>query len=155
MFKVHPYEEVAYDLIPLANQNSTAGLGRIGHLEAPLVVSDYLEQVKQSLNTDSLRLVGDPSVQVKKIAVCGGSGAGLVQTAHRQGADLMVTGDVKYHEARQAEDLGIAVIDAGHFATEHLAINGLVDHLGRAAKERNWDMIFQAFSGETDPFRTM
>lgn len=155
LFKAHPYEEVAYDLIPLANQNSQAGLGRIGRLEQPLALQECGAMIKSALVTPQLRVVGDPSRRIAKVAVCGGSGGGLVQTAHRQGADLLVTGDVKYHEARLAEDLGLAVIDAGHFATEQLAVAGLVARLGAAARARGWEVDFLAYADETDPFRVV
>jgi len=90
---------------------------------------------------------------VCKVAVCGGSGAGLVHTAHRQGADVLVTGDVKYHDARQAEELGIALIDAGHFATERLMVEQVVNALQDAARQRHWETVFEAYTGEQDPFR--
>ena len=87
------------------------------------------------------------------MALCGGSGAGLLQSAHRQGADVLVTGDVKYHDARQAEELGIALIDAGYFATEKLMIDHVADSLREAAQQHHWEIVFEAYAGEKDPFR--
>jgi putative NIF3 family GTP cyclohydrolase 1 type 2 len=77
----------------------------------------------------------------------------LLQTAHRQGADVLVTGDVKYHDARQAEELGIALVDAGHFATEKLMIDKVADALRHAARKRHWEILFETYTGEQDPFR--
>jgi len=151
--KAHPYEEVAYDLVPLQNTVPGAGLGRIGKLEQETTLDDFAARVKAALGCDHLRLIGSGSQTVHKVAVCGGSGAGLLQTAHRQGADVLVTGDVKYHEARQAEELGIALIDAGHFATEQLMIEKVADSLREAAQQRHWEIIFEAYAGEEDPFR--
>ncbi len=153
MQKVHPYEEVAYDLVPLQNQVPGAGLGRIGRLEQETTLDDFAARVKNALGCDHLRLIGPGDQTVHKIALCGGSGAGLLQTAHRQGADVLVTGDVKYHEARQAEELGIALIDAGHFATEKLMIEQVADALQVAARQRHWEIVFEAYTGEQDPFR--
>ena len=153
MHKVHPYEEVAYDLVALQNQVPGAGLGRIGRLPEALSLDAFAAQVKVSLDCDHLRLTGAGSRTVHKVAVCGGSGAGLLQTAHRQGADVLVTGDVKYHDARQAEELGIALIDAGHFATEKLMIEQVTHALQRASGDRHWEIVFEAYAGEQDPFR--
>ncbi len=153
MQKVHPYEEIAYDLVPLQNHVSGAGLGRIGKLEQATTLDVFVARIKDVLGCDHLRLVGAENRSVRKIALCGGSGAGLLQTAHRQGADVLVTGDVKYHDARQAEELGIALIDAGHFATERLMIEQVAGALQAAARQRNWGIAFEAYTGEQDPFR--
>jgi dinuclear metal center YbgI/SA1388 family protein len=153
LLKVHPYEEVAYDLVPLQNQVPGAGLGRIGRLEQATTLDDFADRVKTALGCDHLRLAGAAKRSVQKIALCGGSGAGLLQTAHRQGADVLVTGDVKYHDARQAEELGIVLIDAGHFATEKLMIEQVADSLREAARQRHWEIVFEAYAGEVDPFR--
>ena len=153
MQKVHPYEEVAYDLLPLQNQVPGAGLGRIGRLAQSVSLGEFAARVKESLGCDHLRLIGADQMPVRKVALCGGSGAFLLQTAHRQGADVLVTGDVKYHEARQAEELGIALIDAGHFATEQLMIEQVTQSLQAAARQLNWGVAFEAYTGEEDPFR--
>ena len=153
MQKAHPYEEVAYDLLPLQNQVPGAGLGRIGKLAQQTTLGEFAARVKESLGCDHLRLIGADQMPIRKVALCGGSGAFLLQTAHRQGADVLVTGDVKYHEARQAEELGIALIDAGHFATEQLMIEQVTQSLQAAARQLNWGVAFEAYTGEEDPFR--
>jgi dinuclear metal center YbgI/SA1388 family protein len=153
MQKAHPYEEVAYDLLPLQNQVPGAGLGRIGKLAQQTTLGEFAVSVKKSLGCDHLRLIGADQMPIRKVALCGGSGAFLLQTAHRQGADVLVTGDVKYHEARQAEELGIALIDAGHFATEQLMIEQVTQSLQAAARQLNWGVAFEAYTGEEDPFR--
>jgi len=153
MQKAHPYEEVAYDLLPLQNQVPGAGLGRIGRLEQKTTLDAYAARVKEALGCDHLRLTGAGDRTVHKVALCGGSGIGLLQTAHRQGADVLVTGDVKYHDARQAEDLGIALIDAGHFATEKPMIEEVAVALQAASRQRHWEIAFETYAGEQDPFR--
>lgn len=155
MLKTHPYEEVAYDLIPLANRRSDVGLGRIGRLERPLPLEEFAGRVKEALGASSLRLAGDVGRRVAKVALCGGSGASLLAEAVRQGADVLVTGDVKYHEARSAESQGIALIDAGHFATEHLMVPGLSAVLRREAEKKGLHVVFHEMKGESDPFRTI
>ena len=150
--RAHPYEEPAYDLLLLQNRREDLGLGRIGRLPQALPLQDYARQIGAALGTNSLRLVGDPQRQVSKVACCGGSGASLLFDAQRQGADLLVTGDIKYHDARNALDLGLALIDAGHFATEQVMVAGLAEKLETAAKERQLPLEFIASASGQDPF---
>ncbi|HBT82580.1 MAG: Nif3-like dinuclear metal center hexameric protein [Desulfuromonadales bacterium GWD2_61_12] len=155
MLKTHPYEEVAYDLIPLANRRSDVGLGRIGRLPQPLPLEHFARRVGERLATATLRYCGDPQQLVSKVAVCGGSGMSLLAEAARQGADALVTGDVKYHEARSAEARGVALVDAGHFATERLAVPVLVAVLQQEAVRRGLLLEFIEMSAERDPFRVL
>ena len=153
MHKAHPYEEVAYDLVPLENQAPDAGMGRIGSLTKAVSLESFMATIKDQLGCPHLRLAGKRPEKVAKVAVCGGSGAGLLATAKFRGADLLVTGDAKYHDARLAEDLGIALIDAGHFATEQLMIARLAEALVGANEERGWDIRYDQYTGEAEPFQ--
>ena len=148
----HPYEEPAFDLYPVLNQGVIRGLGRIGVLAEATTAGDFALQVKKMLDASGVRLVGEAGRRVKKVALCGGSGASLLHEAARKGADLLVTADVKYHEAREAEALGIAVLDAGHFATELPMVRGLADALVRVLEVRKFETEVVAYQGEREPF---
>ncbi|MFZ7103800.1 MAG: Nif3-like dinuclear metal center hexameric protein [Peptococcaceae bacterium] len=132
MVESHPYEEVAYDVYPLANQGPSTGLGRIGELVKEISLQDLMDNLSAELKIDYLRYVGDINSSVKKVALCGGSGASLIKYAVKQGADVFVTGDIKYHEAQEAESLGLALIDAGHFATENPVVEVVAQYLREA-----------------------
>ena len=153
LLKAHPYEEVAYDLLPLANRREDIGLGRIGRLAQAVALEAFAGQVQAALGCDALRWVGEPTRRVSKVALCGGSGASLLADAVRQGADVLVTGDVKYHDAKIAQELNIGLIDAGHFATEHLMVGQLASTLRLAVAERNWSLEVIPMTGELDPFQ--
>ena len=153
--RVHPYEEVAFDLIPLANRRPDIGLGRIGRLAEPCSLENFAARVKSALDCKALRLAGGEPKSVAKVAVCGGSGASLIGEAARQGADVLVTGDVKYHEARLAESLGLALVDAGHFATERIVVPELAALIGRIAAERGLAIEVREMGVETEPFRVV
>ena len=153
--KAHPYEAPAYDLLLLQNRRDDLGLGRIGRLAQALSLQDYARQIGAALGTDSLRLVGDPQRLISKVACCGGSGASLIFDAQRQGADLLVTGDVKYHDARNALDLGLALVDAGHFATEQVMVAGLAKKLRTAATARQCPIEFIESASGQDPFLSL
>ena len=155
MFKTHPYEEVAYDLIPLANDRTGVGLGRVGRLPSPLSLEALAAQVRERLAVPAVRLVGEPQRLVSKIAVCGGSGASLLGDAIRQGADCLITGDVKYHEAQRARAEGMALIDAGHFATERLMVVELAKRLRQVCGEQQLPIEVLEMTAEQDPFVTV
>lgn len=122
MKKAHPYEEVAYDLYPLANEGRSFSLGRKGRLEHGVSMGEFALDVKNKLELNTVRLVGDPKRLINRIAVVSGAGADYINIVKSQGIDLLVTGDLKYHEAREAEMLDLAVIDAGHQGTEQIMV---------------------------------
>ena len=87
--------------------------------------------------SEKSRVVADGDVRIRRIAVVGGSGGGLVSLAAEKGADLLITGDVGHHHALEAEMLGIALMDAGHFQTEKTAFRQFAERLRGWLK--NWD----------------
>jgi len=129
MLSAHPYEEVAYDLIPLENAWPGAGLGRIGTLDAPMTAIAFLDLVRTVLGADRPALIGDADRSVQHIALSTGAGSDFTELARRAGADLYLTGEVKHHQALLARDYGPVIIDAGHFATERPAVALLAEHL--------------------------
>lgn len=154
LLAAHPYEEPAFDLYPLLNEGEKLGLGRIGRLPETLTLAEYAGRLRSDLVAPTLRYVGDPETAVLKVALCSGSGASLLRDAARAGADVLVTGDVKYHEARDAEDLGVALIDAGHFPTEIIMVHEITRRLGQALVVAGYaDCHVEACRTETDPFR--
>ncbi len=144
----------AYDLIPLANQRPDVGLGRIGRLPEATTLELFAGRVKEVLGASALRMVGEPQTRISKVALCGGSGASLLAEARRQGADVLVTGDIKYHEARNAQAQGLSLIDAGHFATEHLMVRGMAEVLRREIQQRGVAIEIIEMEGESEPFRS-
>ncbi len=151
----HPYEEPAYDLYPLLNRGKGFGLGRIGVLENPVTLAAYAADVRERLGCRSVRYVGNPLQTVRKVALCSGSGASFLHEAKRRGADLLVTGDVKYHEARTAEELGLALMDAGHFGTEIIAAQGLATRITSDCRHRRYEVEVLCCRDELDPFQVV
>ncbi|QEK12340.1 Nif3-like dinuclear metal center hexameric protein [Crassaminicella thermophila] len=154
MLEAHPYEEVAYDIIPLYNQTDKHGLGRVGKLMKPMTLSVFCEEIKSKLKMKSIRFVGDINKKIQKIGLCTGSGAEFIYDAYKKGCDCYITGDVKYHDAQYAIGLGIAVIDAGHFETENLVCEPLLNNLKKMIKENNYDL--EVFLGSNiNPFQLL
>lgn len=134
MLAAHPYEEVAYDLYPLINQGMAFGLGRIGETQ-PQSLGELADWVKEKLHVAGVSVTGDLQRRVRKVAVCGGAGFSLYSQAIAGGADTLVTGDVKYHDALTASELGLNVIDAGHFPTEQPVVPILAEYLKKRFPE--------------------
>lgn len=117
LLRTHPYEEAAYDVYTVEGTDPAVGLGRLGVLPRPVALAAFAEQVKTALKTPHVRYVGPPDRSVQCVGVIGGSGGS--ELAHvPEGVDVVVTGDVKYHDASDACCRGLAVVDAGHAATE-------------------------------------
>lgn len=152
----HPYEEPAYDLYPLSNEGAQLGLGRIGRLPHAQPLVEYAAHISHVLAAPALRYIGDPAAMIAKVALCSGSGASLLREAVRAGADLLVTGDVKYHEALDAEDLGIGLVDAGHFATEIIMVDEITNLLDRALVAAGCTLCqVLPCRMQADPFKTL
>lgn len=117
LITAHPYEEVAYDLYPLANTLTTVGAGMIGELETAVPVVEFLQFVKKTLKLGSVKHTRDNGKPVRKVAVCGGSGAFLIKDAMNAGADIYLTGDIKYHDYFLPENR-MVLADIGHFESE-------------------------------------
>jgi dinuclear metal center YbgI/SA1388 family protein len=134
MCRVHPYEEVAYDVYPLKNRGRIESLGRIGLLQKPVQPEEFAEQVRRGIGADYVRLVKAGNKCIQKVAICSGSGAEFIAKASFMGADAYVTGDVKYHDAQQAAGLGLHLVDGGHFATEFPVLESVAVRLTEALK---------------------
>lgn len=117
MRKAHPYEEVAYDLIPLDNFNQEVGAGMIGELEIEMEEMNFLSHVKTVMAAKNLRFTALKNKKVKKIALCGGSGSFLLPDAIRAGADVFVSADFKYHQFFDSDNQ-IVIADIGHYESE-------------------------------------
>ncbi|RIV67480.1 Nif3-like dinuclear metal center hexameric protein [Flagellimonas aequoris] len=128
LFKVHPYEEVAYEVVTLENTNQDIGMGMIGTLETEMDEEDFLLQVKSKMNARVVRHSKLLGKKVKKVAVLGGSGAFAIAAAKRAKADVFITSDIKYHQFYEAEN-ELVIADIGHFETEQFTKDLLVDHL--------------------------
>ena len=127
----HPYEEVAYDVYELANPGVKHGMGRIGRLPDAVGFKDYVEFVKRRLGIKKVRIVGRPKKRIKRVAVCGGSGGGLLADVMVEGADAFVTGEIGYHQIIEADSSGLCVVEAGHGASERVVIPVLAENLQR------------------------
>lgn len=104
-------------------------IGRIGVLDTPTEMADFVDYVKNVLGCRAISYTGDLSDVVSTAAVCSGSGGDLIYNAYNAGADVYITSEIKHHEAQLALELGINLIDAGHFETENIICDFMSDYL--------------------------
>lgn len=152
MTKAHPYEKVAYDVFPLINKGKTYGLGRIGLLSKQMNLKKLSTSVKETFDCSHVRVIGDLKKNVQKVAVLGGSGEKYIHQAKQMGADVYITGDMTFHTAQEAEEIGLAVIDAGHYI-EKVMKQATKEMLEKTFAETDLKIITSKVN--TDPFQSI
>lgn len=171
MLAVHPYEEAAFDLYPLANRMKEYAFGRVGVLPEGMTVGEisarvasyvyrWLERAVRlhsdapgdpdrdrglSFELDGVVLFGDPEKTVKTVAVVPGSGLDFAREASGAGAEVIITGDAKHHAVIEALDRGLQVVDIGHWLSEAPVIPVLRDRLNENFEDRDRDTKAFAF----------
>lgn len=126
--KAHPYEEVAYDIVPLANIHEATGAGLVGELPAAMEEKLFLEKLKSVFGLSVVRHTAFRRKPVKRVALCGGAGSFLISKALKSRADVYITADMKYHEFFDAEGRMI-IADIGHYESEQFTIGLLQEVL--------------------------
>ena len=126
----HPYEEVAYYLQSLENENQEVGAGAVGELPEPMPLPDFLAHLKKSMAVSVIRHTASVKKTVRRVAVCGGAGSFLLPKALLAQADAFITADFKYHEFFDAENR-IVICDIGHYESEVCTKQLLHDHLSK------------------------
>lgn len=138
----------------MSDRMEEADIGRIGKLKKPVSFMDFIAAAADKLNMSirEFRIVGDLDSEITNIGICTGAGADLIEMAAASGCQLMITGDVKYHEAQTARELGICVLDAGHYGTERFFAANMKKKLD---KELDGKAEVIASQMNIDPFVTM
>lgn len=145
--QVHPYEEMAYDIIKLENSKKIAGLGRYGDLEESLTIEEMIAKIKHYFGISSLRIsTQDTSQKINKVAICSGEGSELIARAS-QVADLYITGDMKFHQAQMAQELGLTLVDVGHYVSENKGLIPIGDCLSKVFS--SCQITYSKVNGET------
>jgi dinuclear metal center YbgI/SA1388 family protein len=144
----HPYEEVAYDLYALTNQHQQVGSGMAGELDQAMDAEEFLYHLKEKMQAHVIRHTAFTGKQIKKVAVCGGSGGFLLKHAIAAGADIFITADYKYHEFFDADNK-IIIADIGHFESEQFTQQLLHEMI----KKKFADLPLRLTSVNTNPVR--
>ena len=148
----HPYETMAYDVYSLVASESPEGLGWIGAFENPIELHPLALKIKEVMGLPAVKVTGPSDLPVKRAVVCSGSGASLLPLFLSADAQVFISGDWRYHDARQVEAIGRGLIDIGHFASEHIIVNDLAKRLQQDLNENGLNVTVEACELEKDPF---
>lgn len=136
----------------LEQSDSQLGLGRVGRLEPSMTVGQMVQHIKSQFKLKAIKVAGNVDMKVDSAAVCSGGGSTLVEAFLKTGAQVYISGDLRYHDARAIEDAGRALIDIGHFPSEHVMVDDLAARLTQAAKSAGWQVHIEPCKLERDPF---
>ncbi|MBE3097713.1 MAG: Nif3-like dinuclear metal center hexameric protein [Planctomycetes bacterium] len=132
--RAHPYEEPAIDVYPLKAVVPGAGIGRVGRLRRPTSAGCFAETVKRALRRQAVGFAGDPRQRLHRVALCTGSGGGVLAAVRAARADAYLTGELAMHEVQELEAFGIATVLGGHYETERIPLNAWAPRLARSLK---------------------
>ncbi len=147
----HSYEEPAIDVYPLHDGPSvrTSGSGRIGRFLEPRSLEELALYVSQTLGHIPVQLVGDPRQMIQQVAIACGAGDDFLDDAARARADVLLTGEARFHRAVEAQSLDIGLLLAGHYGTERPGVEELAERIARAFP----DLTVWPSQHERDPFQ--
>ncbi|HAN09960.1 MAG TPA: Nif3-like dinuclear metal center hexameric protein [Clostridiales bacterium] len=101
-------------------QGVVQGIGRVGELPKPISFETLVDNLKSILKCDIIRYAGNKDINIRKVAICPGSGMDYMKQAHSKDADVYITGDLKHHQALEVQEMDFLVIDASHYYTEKI-----------------------------------
>ncbi len=137
--QAHSYEEPAFDVYPLQPAASKLGEGRLAGLPQPAPLGEFARAVKTALGAACVQTVGDPGRAVQRVAIVCGAGGSFLDDAIAARADVLLTGELRFHDYLAAEAAGLALVLPGHYATERFGIEELAERLrGRWAGLEVW-----------------
>lgn len=136
-------------------QDKMQGIGRIGDCKTPLPFLQFAKKAKEVFGLDTMRLVGEESRMIKRVALCTGSGMEYASLARSMGAEVYITADIRFHEAQKAWDREIALIDGTHFASEALIVPTLCNYLTQSGTQKGWQLEILPSKVDGQPFKNI
>ncbi len=145
MRKAHSYEEPAFDVYPLQATPGNAGAGRAGELSQAEPLGAFVQRVKQALSANQVQAVGSPNREVRRVAIACGAGGEFLRDAVNAGADVFLTGEMRFHDQLAAAAAGLSVVLPGHYASERPGVEELAALLGREFPAvKSWASVREA-----------
>lgn len=143
---------MTHDIYPAIGSEVEHGIGRIGSLDKTRRLTSLAVIIKEKLNLNFVKVAGNPELKISQVAICSGSGSSLMKAFLASNAQVYISGDIHYHDARDAESANRAIIDIGHFASEHLMVEALAQQLAKILPEEEIKAAIKACTIEKDPF---
>jgi dinuclear metal center YbgI/SA1388 family protein len=145
-------DDAAHDISPGIGSEIEYGIGRIGSLGQIRSLMSLALIIKEKLNLNFVKVAGNPELKISKVAICSGSGSSLMETFLASNAQVYISGDIHFHDARDAESADRAIIDIGHFASEHLMVEALAQQIAKTLTAEGIKAAIRACTIEQDPF---
>ena len=123
------------ETLEVTDKESMEGIGKVGDFSDPMSLQSCGEFIKEKFQLDSVKVFGDLSSTVQRVAICPGSGKGMTELALEKGADVFVTAEIDHHEGIDAVAQGMAIIDAGHYGLEHIFMEDIAGFLRAMQKD--------------------
>ena len=133
-------------------QAQPEGIGRVGSLPRALKLKDFAAELKRRLNLDVLKIAGRPDLMISKAAICTGSGSSLINAFVASGAQVFISGDLRFHDARDIEAADLALMDIGHFPSEYIMVEALIERLSQMVADKHPGVTVERCGSESDPF---
>ena len=152
------------DLMPLATGGQVdesitgehgPGIGRVGRLDKTMELKSLARSIKKKMGLKTIKFAGAPDLRIKKAAVCTGSGSSLLEDFFASGAQVYISGDIRYHDARDVEAANRGIIDIGHFPSECFIGQDLTAQLRIKFDKTGIDVAVEACDIEKDPFEIL
>lgn len=148
----HLHEGMSSGIDPVHPKEIKNGFGRIGQLDQPVNFAELVKHIKSKFNLQYVKVSGCSDIIVKQIAVCTGSGSSLMKYFLKSEAQVFISGDLRYHDARDAEVRQRGLIDIGHFASEQLMVEYISHKLEMLFQEKLFNIIVEPYLDEKDVF---
>lgn len=130
--RAHSYEEPAIDVYRLEPRPSETGEGRLGVLLRETPLAEFARAVRAELKSGPVQVIGDPGRSVRRVAVACGAGGSMLGEAVRARADVLLTGEARFHDYLEAKARGLTLVLPGHYSTERAGAEELARHLAAA-----------------------
>lgn len=149
---LHAGQRSKENISSLKGDETEHGIGRIGTLAKAGSLKSLVSMVKNKLKLDFVKVAGNLEMKVERVAICSGSGSSLMHAFIASDAQVFISGDIRYHDARDAENANRGIIDIGHFPSEHLMVDALAQQLRKIIAGEGIRIKVEPFALETDPF---
>ena len=150
--QVHPYEEMAFDVYPVQNPSRTVGLGRLGRFEPEISRQELIRRLKEEVEAPWVRVSGPCLDPVGEVALCGGSGGGMISQVLSSGVKVFICGEIGYHPMVSCEGRDLALIEIGHYPSEKWIIPLLAETFRKASREEGWNITVDEDRAPGDPY---
>lgn len=123
------------EALEVINQETLDGIGRVGEFSRTMTVEECCEFVKEVFQLSTVKVFGEKSKKIRRVAVCPGSGKSVIEIAIQKNAEILITGDIGHHEGIDAVERGLVIVDAGHYGVEHIFIADMAEFLRKHVKD--------------------